>query len=72
MYFVQEFGQSTPDIRRSGRKITTLFKKRRVERDQLSNAEKQSSQYQPEKVNGISKEDDSDDSAVGEYIEVSW
>lgn len=72
---MQEFGQSTPEIRKSARKIPTLFKKRRLEREASSNPEKKPVRYQApspdKKVNGISKDDDSeDDDAVGEYIEV--
>lgn len=69
-----EFGQSTPEIRKSARKIPSLFKKRRLEKEMSANPEKKPVRYNrptsPDKdINGISKEDESDDSAVGEYIE---
>ena len=70
--FLQEFGQSTPEIRKSARKIPSLFKKRKLEKEMSANSEKQTVQRPRTKVNGISKDDDSDSSAIGEYIEVKW
>lgn len=70
---LQEFGQSTPEIRKSGRKIPTLFKKRKLERE-ASSAKTSNKPVRygtaPPGVNGGSYEDDSDNSAQGEYIEV--
>ena len=70
---LQEFGQSTPEIRKSGRKIPTLFKKRKLERE-ASPAKTSNKPLRygtaPPGVNGGSYEDDSDNSAQGEYIEV--
>lgn len=67
-----EFGQSTPEIRKSGRKIPTLFKKRKLERE-ASSAKTSNKPVRygtaPPGVNGGSYEDDSDNSAQGEYIE---
>ncbi|XP_073239264.1 tyrosine-protein kinase Fer-like isoform X2 [Porites lutea] len=67
-----EFGQSTPEFRKSARKIPTLFKKRRLEKEMSANpAEKKPVRYRApspsDKVNG--RDNDSDDSATGEYIE---
>ncbi|CAH3034749.1 unnamed protein product [Porites lobata] len=67
-----EFGQSTPEFRKSARKIPTLFKKRRLEKEISANpAEKKPVRYRApspsDKVNG--RDNDSDDSATGEYIE---
>ena len=74
VFFLQEFGQSTPEFRKSARKIPTLFKKRKLEKEMSANPAKETVRYRPpspeKKVNGISKDDDSDDSATGEYIEV--
>ena len=67
---MQEFGQSTPELRKSARKIPSLFKKRKLEKEKSAGSEKQTVQRSGTKVNGISKDDDSDDSATGEYIEV--
>ena len=68
--FSQEFGQSTPEIRKSARKIPSLFKKRKLEKEMSTNPEKKTVQRSNKKINGISKDDDSDDSATGEYVEV--
>ena len=76
MYSIlQEFGQSTPEFRKSARKIPTLFKKRRLEKEMSANpAEKKPVRYRApspsDKVNG--RDNDSDDSATGEYIEVKF
>ena len=72
---MQEFGQSTPEFRKSARKIPTLFKKRRLEKEISANpAEKKPVRYRApspsDKVNG--RDNDSDDSATGEYIEVKF
>ena len=72
---LQEFGQSTPEFRKSARKIPTLFKKRRLEKEVSANpAEKKPVRYRApspsDKVNG--RDNDSDDSATGEYIEVKF
>ena len=72
----QEFGQSTPEIRKSNRKIPTLFKKRKLEREASSgNTSNNPVRYRApspvQGVNGTSYDDElSDNSAIGEYIEV--
>ena len=72
----QEFGQSTPEIRKSNRKIPTLFKKRKLEREASSgNTSNKPVRYRApspvQGVNGTSYDDElSDNSAIGEYIEV--
>lgn len=76
--FLQEFGQSTPEIRKSNRKIPTLFKKRKTERENSSsNCNSKPRQYvvssNEERVNGTSNIEDSEDSedeVAGEYLEV--
>lgn len=76
--FLQEFGQSTPEIRKSNRKIPTLFKKRKTERENSSsNCDSKPRRYvassNEERVNGTSNIEDSEDSedeVAGEYLEV--
>lgn len=68
-----EYGQSTPEIRRSARKMPSLFRKKKLERELTSKPDgKHPSKRRTQKVNGIPKEndyDDDDDDAVGEYFE---
>ena len=75
VFFSQEYGQSTPEIRRSARKMPSLFRKKKLERELSSKPDgKHPSKRRTQKVNGIPKEndyDDDDDDAVGEYFEVT-
>lgn len=73
--FLQEFGQSTPEIRRSARKIPTIFKKRKMEKENSSNncntkPQRYVSPSSEERVNGTSNNEDSEDDVAGEYLEV--
>lgn len=62
--FLQEFGQSTPEIRRSGRKMPSLFRKKKLEKEFSSNT---GNEGKTQKTNGIPMGEDPDE----QYFDVN-